>query len=230
MRQSHLILTATLLLFVFLPLVFNGKNIILTSTLMALIALSVSFSLVSGFNQKTLASILGTMCGIIVAGSIAAIFSKVCHISVINLDKGTELAYISNDYGFDINGLMYAGILIASLGAIMDVAMSIASSMFEIVRITPNISFKDLYKSGMNIGKDIMGTMTNTLILAFIGSSFSLILLLYGYHMTYMQISNLPFIAVEVVRGISGSIGIVLTVPFTALFAGMLYKKKLNKV
>ena len=124
---------------------------------------------------------------------------------------------------------MYASILIASLGAIMDVAMSISSSMQEIYELNPAIAFQELFKRGMNIGKDIMGTMANTLILAFMGGSFSLVMLLWGYNMSLRQIGNLPFIAVEVVQGIAGSIGIVLTVPFTAFMACMLYLKTRRK-
>ncbi len=175
--------------------------------------------------KKTLVAILGTFCGIIVAGIVSYIFSRLTHITGVHLDKGTQLVYVALDYGIKIKGLMFASILIGSLGAVMDVAMSISSSMYEICSLDNSITFKSLYNKGMNIGKDIMGTMANTLILAFMGGSFSLILLMWGYNMDYRQMANLPFLSVELIQGLAGSIGIVLTVPFTALMAGFLYKK-----
>lgn len=221
-----LLFTTVILVFILVPLIFRGYNVVLTSSLCALIALIVSFILISGFEKKTLIAIVGTMCGIVAAGMISAVFSKLSNISIINLDRGSEIAYVALDYQIKVKGVMYASILIASLGAVMDVAMSISSSMGEIKKLNPDISFKKLFESGMNIGKDIMGTMANTLILAFLGGSFSLVLLLWGYNMTYTQTGNLPFIAVQLVEGISGSIGVILTVPFTAFLSCMFYQRK----
>jgi len=142
------------------------------------------------------------------------------------MDKGEQLIYIAQDYQIQIHGLMFASILIASLGAVMDVSMSIASSMQEIYTTNPDISMKDLMKSGLVVGRDIMGTMANTLILAFAGGSLSLILLIWGYQMDYRQMINMPFISIEVIQGLSGSIGVILTVPFTALVSAWLLERK----
>ena len=228
-----LVFTAVVLIFILLPLIFRGFDVIITSTCCAILSLVVSFLLIGGFEKKTFVAILGTFCGITASGLISYIFSGLTNISGVNLDKGTQLVYVALDYGIKVKGLMYASILIASLGAIMDVSMSISSSMKEIYILNPKIQFKALFKAGMNIGRDIMGTMANTLILAFMGGSFSLMLLLWGYNMTYRQLINLPFISVEIVQGIAGSIGIVLTVPFTAFMASVFYlhpEKKLLKV
>ncbi len=221
-----LLFTTVVFVFILLPLIFNGFDIIITSTLCAILSLVVSFLLVGGFEKKTVIAILGTFCGITVAGLVSYIFGALTNISGVNLDKGTQLVYVALDYDIKIKGIMYASILIASLGAVMDVAMSISSSMKEIYTLNPKIDFNSLFKAGMNIGKDIMGTMANTLILAFMGGSLSLMLLLYGYNMTYTQLINIPFISVEIVQGIAGSIGIVLTVPFTAFVASWLYVRK----
>ena len=228
-----LLFTISLLIFILVPLIFKGYNAIILSTITAIIGLLISFLLIGGFDKKTLIATLGSICGIIVSGIIASIFARITNITVINLDKGNLLAYVAIDYKIKIKGIMYASILIASMGAIMDVAMSISTSMNEIYILNPKIKLSALITSGFNIGRDIMGTMSNTLILAFIGGSFSLVLLLWGYNMSFTQISNLPFIAVEVVQGISGSIGIVLTVPFTVLisasFLASKNKKKINR-
>lgn len=224
-----LLFTATLFIFVLLPLIFRGYNIILFSIICAVVSLAVSFLLIGGFGRKTLVAILGTFCGIIVAGIVSYVFSRLTHITGVHLDKGTQLVYVALDYGIKIKGLMFASILIGSLGAVMDVAISISSSMYEISSLDKAITFKTLYRKGMNIGKDIMGTMANTLILAFMGGSFSLMLLMWGYNMDYRQLANLPFLSVEIIQGLAGSIGIVLTVPFTALMACFLYKYRYSK-
>jgi uncharacterized membrane protein len=112
---------------------------------------------------------------------------------------------------------MYAVILIASLGAVMDIGISIASAIFEIHNANPKLNKKQLFNSGMNMGKDIIGTMSNTLILAFAGSSFSLLIIIATANMSYIQVSNLDLVCTEIIQGIAGSIGIILTVPLTAL-------------
>lgn len=221
-----LLFTTAILIFVLVPLVFRGYSTVLVSSFCAIIALVVSFLIIGGFEKKTLVAILGTICGILAAGFVSIIFSYLTHVSVINLEKGGQIVHMALDYKIKVKGVLYASILIASLGAIMDVAMSISSSMQEIYELHPKIAFQELFKRGMNIGKDIMGTMANTLILAFMGGSFSVVMFFWGYNMSFRQISNLPFIAVEVIQGISGSIGIVLTVPFTAFMACILYLRK----
>ena len=140
------------------------------------------------------------------------------------MDKGEQLVNIAGAYRIQIRGLMFASILIASLGAIMDVTMSIASAIQEIHATDRSLSRMDLFRSGISIGKDIMGTMANTLILAFMGGSLSLILLLWGYRMEFRQLINMPFMSLEIIQGLAGSIGIVLAAPLTAFVAAWFMK------
>ena len=116
---------------------------------------------------------------------------------------------------------MFAGIIISSLGAVMDVGMSIASVVFEIHEKAPGLSKTELFKSGMNVGKDIMGTMANTLILAFTGASLSIMILLMAYNMPYFRAINLNVVSTEIIQGLSGSIGLILTVPITSLVCAL---------
>lgn len=111
----------------------------------------------------------------------------------------------------------------------MDVAMSISSSIFEMNSINSKITFKDLFKSSMNIGKDIIGTMTNTLILAFAGGSLSVLILIYSSSMPYNKLINLDILGTEIVQGLAGSIGIILAVPITALIGCYLCKMEKSK-
>ena len=157
--------------------------------------------LIDGPSKKTLSDILGTIVGVIIAGTISYISSNIAHISGLTSNEAEGLIYIAEHRNVKIKGLTFSAILIASLGAIMDVAMSIASSIFELEKNNPKSSSKELLKSGMSIGKDIMGTMSNTLILAFAGSSLNMILFIIAYGMPYRQIINLDFLVAEIIQG-----------------------------
>lgn len=128
-----------------------------------------------------------------------------------------------------VGGLLFSGLLISSMGAVMDVAMSISSSMSEILKQNPEMTRKELFKAGIHVGRDMMGTDSNTLILAFAGSSVSMLLLDYAYNLPYQQIINSNNIGIAIMQGLSGSFGIVLSVPFTVLFASIMYLKKHRK-
>jgi len=221
-----LLFTGVMVIFIMIPLIFQGHSPIWVSIICTTIIAIISFILIGGFERKTLSAILGTLIGITCAGILSYFFGGLVNVSGMNMDKGEQLIYIAQDYQIQIHGLMFASILIASLGAVMDVSMSIASSMQEIKTNTPNIHKSDLLKSGLVVGRDIMGTMANTLILAFAGGSLSLILLIWGYQMQYRQMINMPFISIELIQGLSGSIGVILTVPFTALISAWLYNEK----
>lgn len=201
--------TGVMLLFVLVPLILKGVDPIFLSIVILSIVTCVSFFLISGFTQRSIISIIGTIGGIIAAGTICYIASKLANLSGINMEKGEQILYIAEDYGIRINGFLFIAILISSLGAVMDVAMSITSSLMEILKHHPTISSKELFNSGMTIGRDLIGTMINTLILAFTGSSFTLILMITGLSMSFNQFINIPLISIEIIQGIAGSIGII---------------------
>src|SRR5699024_6693579 len=125
--------------------------------------------------------------------------------------------------GIQVGSLLFAGLLISSLGAVMDVAMSIGSSMSEILAQNAYLSRKELWKAGIRVGRDMMGTDSNTLILAFAGGSLSMLLLDYAYDLPYLQIINSNNIGIAIMQGLAGSFGIVLSVPVTVLLAIFLY-------
>ncbi|SDY65215.1 Uncharacterized membrane protein [Proteiniborus ethanoligenes] len=214
-----LVFTGVLIIFFMIPLFFKGYSPIPLTILTVAITTIVTIVMVDGINKKTIAAIAGTILGVIIAGLISYISSRLANLSGLTMNEAEELMYIAGVKDLKVRGLMFSAILIAALGAIMDVAMSIASSTFEIHKTNPKISFKNLLASGLNIGRDIMGTMSNTLILAFIGSSLNIIILLMAYEMPYTQLINLDLIVTEVVQSVSGSIGIILTVPITAMIS-----------
>ena len=222
-----LMFTVAACIFLMVPLMLKGVEPILAGIIMSILSTVVTLLLISGISKKTLSAILGTVIGVIVSALIAYTFGKLAHLSGITMEDAESVMYIAEDTGLKVKGLMFTGILVSSLGAVMDVAMSIASSVFEMHSIDNTLGFKQLFKRAMNIGKDIIGTMTNTLILAFAGGSLTVLIYLYSAELTYNKLVNLDIVGMEIIQGLSGSIGIVLALPITALISSYLcYKEK----
>lgn len=222
---------SVIVLFYFmLPSIINGFSPVTAATISALLIIVVTLITISGFNSKTYSAILGTIFGVIIAGIVAYVFGYLAHLSGLTAEYTETLIDIVQTSKLNIKGLMYAVILISSLGALMDVGISISSAVFEIHSANPKLSKKDLFKSGMNVGKDIIGTMSNTLILAFVGSSFTFLLLVASSNLSYIQTSNLDVVCTEIVQGLAGSIAIVITVPLTALVSVLFIERNIAKI
>jgi len=222
-----LLVTICLIYFILIPLTLKGYSPILIGVLVCLASTIITLPLIAGLRLKALAAILGTGGGLIAAGLTCIIFGRLMHLSGIGHDSAS-LYYVLGEKGISLQGILFAGIIIGALGAVMDVAVSLASSGQEIRRANPEIDFLSLYRSLINIGRDLLGTMANTLILAYAGSSLSLILLIFAQYngdIPYLKIINLDLIASEIIRGIAGSLGIFVTIPLTALIASLLYTK-----
>ena len=129
---------------------------------------------------------------------------------------------ISTQSNMQVQWLLTAGILISSLGAVMDVSISIASSVQEIYSLNPKLTEKELFISGMNVGRDMMGTMVNTLILAFAGTSLSMFIVIYSYNLTNNQLFNMDMVNIVVLEGLTGSFAVILTVPIIAYISSQL--------
>ncbi len=219
--------TGIVLFFILIPLIFRGYNPIFWAVLICSYIIIISFLLIGSCDKKTLSAIIGTIFGVALAGFLAFIFGRLGKLSAIYQDYGNQILYFTGDYNIKVDGLIFVSILIASMGAIMDVAMSIASSAHELREAKE--SKEELFKSCINIGKDIMGTMVNTLILAFVGSSLNLILMAWGFRMTFRQLINMPALSIEIIQALAGSIGIVFTVPFTAFVSVYVIENIFNK-
>jgi uncharacterized membrane protein len=222
-----IIFSIVVIFYFMLPSIINGLSPIISATLSASLIIMVGLIIIGGFNSKTYSAILGTIFGVIIAGIVSYIFGSLAHLSGLTAEYTENLIVIAQSSKLNIKGLMYAVILIASLGAIMDIGISIASAMFEIHNANPKLTKKQLFDSGMNMGKDIIGTMSNTLILAFAGSSFTLLIIIAKAQMSYIQISNLDIVCTEIIQGIAGSIAIVLTVPLTALVSVLFIERSI---
>ncbi|MGI6366601.1 MAG: YibE/F family protein [Bacillota bacterium] len=219
-----LVLMAFVILRWLLPLILQGHNpLLLTVLFTSLITLFTSV-IISGINTKTAAAILGTIGGVLAAGLVAWIFGSAAQITGIS-EEAQMLYYADLDANIDVRGLLFSGIIIGALGAVMDVAMSISSAIAEVKLANPLLTFKGLFKAGYNVGKDVMGTMVNTLILAYAGGSLPLLLLFMANNLEYMSIINMDLVATEVIRSLAGSFGLLIAVPLTAVAASLFMSK-----
>lgn len=214
--------TIVSLWFILIPLLLRGAEPVLTTVALTALAAGVSLTALTGYTRKTLCALAGCVGGVAIAGGLAALVSHITPLSGFNMPEAEELVLRASDHGLTIRGLLVCGVLISSLGAVMDVAMSIASACNELRELNPELGRGALFRSGMNIGRDAMGTMANTLILAFVGSSLNALILFQAYDYPSLQILNSDMMAIEIVQGVSGSIGIILTVPFVAVVSAWL--------
>nr|WP_317350773.1 YibE/F family protein [uncultured Agathobacter sp.] len=221
-----LVFTFCCIIFIFMPLIYRGVSPILAAAFVVVITTIVVMYLIDGFTVKAGTAMLGTIIGVIIAAIFAYIFGKICNISGYNVDDVESLEYIGRMTDIKIGELMFAGILISSLGAVMDVAMSVSSTINEIHNKNPYLDRKGLFKSGINVGRDMMGTMSNTLILAFAGGSINTFVYIYSYNYQYYQVLDMYSIGIEVIQGISATLGVILTVPIVSFIASIATVRK----
>lgn len=218
-----LLVTIGAIFFVLIPLTLQGYDPLMLAILVSIAVTLVTITIIAGFNKKALSAIIGTIVGVICAALIAYLVGNVSLLTGLS-GEDARILYI-NRPELNFSHIFFASIMIGALGAIMDVGMSIASSVNEIYQTNKNTSQKKLFASGMQVGKDIMGTMSNTLILAYVGSSLPLLLLFSMNSFGFMHIINFDFIAAEIVRSISGSFGLLLAIPITALASSFFLHK-----
>lgn len=217
-----LVFTFVNIFFILVPLVYRGVSPIFAAIMIVIITTIVTLTLIDGWNAKTISAIIGTVICVIIAGGFATFAAEIAKVTDYMMHESDELMVITRQNNLDIEGILFASILISSLGAIMDTCISIASTINEVYENNPKITKSALFKSGINVGRDMIGTMSNTLILAFTGGYLATIIVLSARDITLYEIFSMPSVAIEIIQGVSGSIGIFLTVPIVALIASRL--------
>ena len=218
-----LIYTVAAIFFLYIPLVYLAYSPFWMAVLVCVLTTFVSLSLIGGYSRKTLAATLGASSGVLIAGFVAIAFSRFTGITGWNVSNIEHLMTLWNTQQIQVGQLLFSGLLISALGAVMDVAMSISSTMLEILQQRPDLSRKELINAGFRVGRDMMGTDSNTLILAFAGSSVSILILNYAYQLPLLQMINSNNIGIAVMQGLAGSFGVALSVPATVLLASFIY-------
>ena len=219
--KSIFVLAFTLgnIIFLFVPMILRGVDAIIAASTVVILSSAVSLFSLNGWSRKSIISVISCTLCTFTAAFVAMIAGAAAHINTLNTEESELLLFISQDTKLQIHHLLFAGILFAALGAVMDTAMSITSSIAELKEVNPGMTAKELYRSGMNIGRDVMGTMTDTLILAFTGTSINLIVLFYVYQYQYLYLINMQSLVVEFISSLSASIAVILSIPVSALLA-----------
>ena len=211
---------------VFVPSVLSGQNIYLWSIITCIYTIVMTMLLINGADKKSFAAGMGCFLGVAIAGILTVIMDKVLLLTGILNEDTLYLQMVQTQSPIDLKGIIFAAIIIGAMGAIMDVAMDISSSLNELRTNIPDISSARLIKSGFNIGRDVMGTMANTLVLAYIGSSLSTTLLLVAYNVTFVELMNMELIVVELLQALVGSIGMLMAIPMTSFICAAIYPKR----
>lgn len=214
------------IIWILIPLTLKGYPALGITILLILLCNFVTFFLIDGIRTKTVVAAVGSICGVLAGAFFAMMAQAAMSVTTYQMDEAETLLLITSTTQLVVKDLFLCGILIACMGAVMDVAMSIASAVAELHQVNPQLKQGDLFRSGMNIGRDAMGTMSNTLILAFAGNSFNMMLMIYSYGVSFQQLMNTDFVGIEVIRSIAGSVGIICTVPLVALIASVVFSRK----
>ena len=221
-------LTAAALVWILLPLLLRGWPTIPTAFLMAVLVSVVTFVILGGVEKKTVCACLGTLAGIALAALFALAAQRLLRIDGYRQEYAEALLQLrqTGESAVGISGLLAAGVIVSALGAVMDVAMSISSAVQELRRVNDSLTPRELLRSGMNIGRDMVGTMTNTLILAIAGSGLTLIVYISSLGLQPRQLLSSAYISLEAISAIASSIGVILAVPLTAVFCALAFGKK----
>ena len=225
-----LVFTLICLFSILIPLIIKGVQPIPVTFIMCAYIALVCFTILGGVHRKTISAFLGTVSGAFFAMIFGLVVQYIAKIDGLRLEDAEPLIQLKYNGGMVyIRGLLVASIIICALGAVMDVAMSISSALEEVHAANPSFGRNELFRSGMNIGRDMVGTMTNTLILAFLGSGFVLIIYLYSLGLSFYQLFSSAYASIEVISGISSSIGMILAIPLTALISSVLLARDKSK-
>ncbi len=225
-----LVLTVICLIWIYCPLLMKGFRPDWTALGLCVFVEIVCFTILGGVDKKTVCAMLGTAVGMGLAalfGVLAQWLTRINSYSMYTTSTLVDEFRNIQQQGIPlrIHGLLTAGVIISSLGAVMDVAMSLSSSISELKTVNPEMTRAALWRSGMRIGRDMVGTMTNTLVLAFVGSSLLLIIYMWSLELSFYQLLSSTFFSVELISALSSSIGVVLAVPVTALIGSTMFGK-----
>lgn len=221
-----LAVTCMAVFLVLVPAVLNNKNIYLWCILCCLFITFSTLAMISGYNRKSLCAFIGCMSGVACAGLITVIWDKFLNMTGLLEEESIYLYQLYPDKPIDMKAVIFAMITVGALGAVMDVAMSVSSALYELKQKSPGIKPGELMKSGFAIGRDMMGTMANTLVLAYIGSNLTCVVLMVSYNANLQQVINKEKIIAEILQALAGSMGMLLTLPLTSFICALIYYRK----
>jgi len=214
--------SAALIIKVLLPLMLLGWNpIALTLGIVSILTFVIIF-LVAGFRRIGMVAFAGSMGGVLATTLLSVLFTSLFKIHGAVRPFAENLLYMGFDY-ISLPQLFMAGIFLASSGAVMDLSMDISAALAEIVHKHPHVTRKDLIRSGFNVGRHVVGTMTTTLLLAYTGGYTALMMTFIAQGVPMANIINMIYVSAELIHTMVGSFGLILVAPITAIVGGYLY-------
>ena len=218
------IFTTVVFVAVGIPSLLAGNDPIAVSIMLALLFGVTTLLLVGGFSLRTLAAVVGLFVSLFLSGALAIITGKGLRLGTAVSDTANTLFY-SGHSQLDISGIFLGAVIVGASGAMIDIAIGVATAVREVARANPALGSKRLILSGFEVGRAALGTMTTTLLLAYVGCSLFLFLIFAAQTTHFVRIINFNFVSAEILRTLVGSIGMVLIVPVTATVAGLLYHR-----
>lgn len=211
-------LTFVIILGLIIPMMLSGNSPILVSIIGGALMLTTAVYLSHGFNRKSSIALLGTISALLISAILAVLYTEFVKLTGYSSDDATFLAQ-SIDKEINIRGILLASLILGSIGVLDDVTVGQASIVFELHKANPSLSAKELFARAMNVGKDHIASMVNTLVLAYTAASLPLVMLFVAYSASLEEIINTELISEEIVRTLVGSIGLVLSLPITTFLA-----------
>ena len=206
---------------ILVPLYLKGYNPIWVGLFVTLLLTVLIIALVYGFDRRCLAAVSGSFLGVLVTGVLGLVFTDLFNIHGAVMAYSESLLY-SGYQDLSLTQIFMAAIFIGASGAIMDLSVDITSAVYEVVEKRPDLSWREAARSGMNVGRSAMGTMTTTLLFAYSGGYIALLMVFMAQGTPIEHILNYKYVASELIHTVVGSIGLVTVAPFTALCAGFL--------
>ena len=217
-------LSLLLIGYVLIPLFLQGYHPVPIAIVLSGVLTLISTGLSTGWNKKSYVTAVGTIGGALVAFGIAYLFADLAHLEGLSTEE--DRLFFDKNPQLNPQFLLFAGIIIAATGVVEDVAVSIVSGIAEVRRANPHAHFRELFRSGMVIGNDHMGALANTLVYAYVGGSLSTLLLYKQFDSSWLKFINFDSVVDEIIRSLSGTIGLVFTVPITAILAAWVMRRE----
>lgn len=219
-----MIISFAIIFYFILPQILAGNNPVFITVLASLVIIPVNFYLSHGFNRQTHAAVISTLLALIFTGILATMFTELTKLSGFATE---EVGFLESQRQGSINikGLLLAGILVGILGVLDDVTVSQSSIVSQLKKTSPHLKIKDLYIKGMEVGKDHIASVVNTLILVYAGASLPLLLLFTNNTSPFTEVINSEIVVEEIVRTLVASIGLILAVPLTTLISAYYVNK-----
>ncbi len=207
-----------------LPMILNGTDPVLAAIFGAIFIIPLTFYFSHGANRKTTIAVVGTMITLVIAGILATVFADIGNLTGLASEETTFLK-LGTAQNINFKGLVLAGMIISILGILDDITIAQAAIVEQLKIANKKMSFGELYRRSMRVGRDHISSMINTLILVYTGASLPLLLLFLDRSQNFMDIINYEFIAEEIIRTFVGSISLILAVPITTLLAAFIVSK-----